>query len=116
MKPGRKLMPLNELAGIRGIKAVRAIRLAAAYELCQGVGSFFYVDTLGDRQCPWTEHCSKYRLRRRKSAGGALNPLVVSGRPSSDYDDQHGPQSNRTVTFLVRLAAQLAAIIRVWSQ
>lgn len=27
--------PLNELAGIRGIKAVRAIRLAATYELCQ---------------------------------------------------------------------------------
>jgi DNA repair protein RadC len=27
--------PLNELAAIRGIKAVRAIRLAAAYELCQ---------------------------------------------------------------------------------
>jgi len=27
--------PLSELAAIRGIKAVRAIRLAAAYELCQ---------------------------------------------------------------------------------
>ncbi len=27
--------PLNELAAVRGIKAVRAIRLAAAYELCQ---------------------------------------------------------------------------------
>jgi DNA repair protein RadC len=27
--------PLSELAGVRGIKAVRAIRLAAAYELCQ---------------------------------------------------------------------------------
>jgi DNA repair protein RadC len=26
--------PLDELAGIRGIKAVRAIRLAAAYEFC----------------------------------------------------------------------------------
>ncbi len=27
--------PLSELAEIRGIKATRAIRLAAAYELCQ---------------------------------------------------------------------------------
>jgi len=27
--------PLSELASIRGIKATRAIRLAAAYELCQ---------------------------------------------------------------------------------
>jgi DNA repair protein RadC len=27
--------PLNEIASIRGIKTVRAIRLAAAYELCQ---------------------------------------------------------------------------------
>ncbi len=27
--------PLNEIAEIRGIKATRAIRLAAAYELCQ---------------------------------------------------------------------------------
>ncbi|MFZ5493925.1 MAG: UPF0758 domain-containing protein [Verrucomicrobiota bacterium] len=27
--------PLSELADIRGIKATRAIRLAAAYELCQ---------------------------------------------------------------------------------
>jgi DNA repair protein RadC len=27
--------PLEELAAIRGIKAVRAIRLAAAYEMCQ---------------------------------------------------------------------------------
>ena len=29
--------PLNEIASIRGIKAVRAVRLAAAYELCQRV-------------------------------------------------------------------------------
>lgn len=27
--------PLDEIANIRGIKTVRAIRLAAAYELCQ---------------------------------------------------------------------------------
>jgi DNA repair protein RadC len=27
--------PLEEVAEIRGIKAVRAIRLAAAYEICQ---------------------------------------------------------------------------------
>ncbi len=27
--------PLDEIAAVRGIKAVRAIRLAAAYELCQ---------------------------------------------------------------------------------
>jgi DNA repair protein RadC len=27
--------PLDEIAGVRGIKAVRAIRLAAAFELCQ---------------------------------------------------------------------------------
>lgn len=27
--------PLNEIAEIRGIKATRAIRLAAAFELCQ---------------------------------------------------------------------------------
>jgi DNA repair protein RadC len=27
--------PLDEIAQIRGIKAVRAIRLAAAYEICQ---------------------------------------------------------------------------------
>ena len=27
--------PLAEIASMRGIKAVRAIRLAAAYELCQ---------------------------------------------------------------------------------
>jgi DNA repair protein RadC len=27
--------PLDEIAQVRGIKAVRAIRLAAAYELCQ---------------------------------------------------------------------------------
>lgn len=27
--------PLDEIAAIRGIKAVRAIRLAAAFELCQ---------------------------------------------------------------------------------
>ena len=27
--------PLAEIASVRGIKAVRAIRLAAAYELCQ---------------------------------------------------------------------------------
>jgi DNA repair protein RadC len=27
--------PLNEVAQVRGIKAVRAIRLAAAYEICQ---------------------------------------------------------------------------------
>ena len=27
--------PLDEIANIRGIKATRAIRLAAAYELCQ---------------------------------------------------------------------------------
>ena len=27
--------PLDEIANIRGIKAIRAIRLAAAYELCQ---------------------------------------------------------------------------------
>jgi hypothetical protein len=28
---------LDDLAAVRGIKAVRAIRLAAAYELCQRV-------------------------------------------------------------------------------
>jgi len=27
--------PLNEIAQVRGIKVVRAIRLAAAYEICQ---------------------------------------------------------------------------------
>jgi DNA repair protein RadC len=27
--------PLNDVAEVRGIKAVRAIRLAAAYEICQ---------------------------------------------------------------------------------
>lgn len=92
-------MPLNELAGIRGIKAVRAIRLAAAYELCQRCRLLLL------RRHPWGQTVSldgtllKISIAQTKSAGGALDPLVVSGRPSSDYDDRHGPQVTELSLF-----------------